>query len=126
VVQFFEVDFPAASAYKRRLVAQLLPELKRVRLQATSAWPWGLFTCALVTRTLIMHDMEQAAVMLRHDVAEYCGEQWPYVHLLLQGMRPVFVGADLGRTLLSAALAQAGHLAAEPTLFVAGDASCAM
>jgi hypothetical protein len=33
LVQFFEVDFPAASAHKRRLVAQLLPELKRVRLQ---------------------------------------------------------------------------------------------
>ena len=40
MVQFFEVDFPAASVYKRKLVAQLLPELKRVRLQTTSiAWP---------------------------------------------------------------------------------------
>ena len=48
-----------------------------------------------------------------------------FVHTLLQGMRPVFVGADLGRTPLSAALAQAGHFASEPTLFVAGDASCA-
>ena len=38
----------------------------------------------------------------------------------LQSMRPVFVGADLGRTPLSTALDKAGHSAASPTLFLAG------
>jgi len=30
-VQFFEVDSPAASAQKRKLLIQLLPDLKKVR-----------------------------------------------------------------------------------------------
>jgi len=37
-----------------------------------------------------------------------------------QSVRPVLVGADLGRTPLSAALSRAGHSPANPTLFVAG------
>jgi hypothetical protein len=80
--------------------------------------------CLCVIRILLLSAAHHVA-MHWHHVAQHCRKRWRYIHTLLQGMRPVFVGADLGRTPLSAALAQAGHLASEPTLFVAGDASCA-
>lgn len=38
-----------------------------------------------------------------------------------QNLRPTFVGVDLGKTPLSAALAAVGHSADIPTLFLAGE-----